>query len=60
VIHYHEKCPNELLETRPYERLGEAAEKKGYTFELLGMKNIKSYAPGVSHVVLDVKLQPID
>jgi len=58
VIHYHEKCPNELLETRPVERVKQAVENKGYTMELMEMKNIKSYAPGVSHVVLDVKVLP--
>jgi tRNA wybutosine-synthesizing protein 2 len=56
IIHYHEKCPNEILETRPLERVRQAVEKKGYAMELLGLKNIKSYAPGVSHVVLDVRV----
>jgi tRNA wybutosine-synthesizing protein 2 len=58
VVHYHEKCPNEILDTRPLERVKQAVDKKGYAMELMGMKNIKSYAPGVSHVVLDVKVQP--
>lgn len=58
VIHYHEKCPNELLGTRPLERVRQAVEKNGYAMELMGLKNVKSYAPGVSHVVLDVRVQP--
>ena len=57
VIHYHEKCPNEILETRPLERVRKEVEKKGKSMELIGMKNVKSYAPGVSHVVLDVKVK---
>jgi tRNA wybutosine-synthesizing protein 2 len=58
IIHYHEKCPNELLETRPLERVKQEAEKMGYTMELMILKNIKSYAPGVSHVVLDIRVLP--
>ena len=57
VIHYHEKCPNEILETRPLERVRQAVETMGHAMELIGMKNVKSYAPGVSHVVLDVKVK---
>jgi tRNA wybutosine-synthesizing protein 2 len=58
VIHYHEKCPNELLDTRPLERVRKEVYKKEKSMELLGMKNVKSYAPGVSHVVLDVRVGP--
>jgi tRNA wybutosine-synthesizing protein 2 len=58
VIHYHEKCPNELLETRPLKNLRKAIEGSGRKMEVLNTKNVKSYAPGVSHVVLDVKVTP--
>lgn len=56
VIHYHEKCPNELLDIRPIDRVKVEVEKKGLTMDLLNKKIVKSYAPGVSHVVLDVFL----
>ncbi len=56
VIHYHEKCPNELLKSRPLENVRKEVEKKGRSMELLDMRTVKSYAPGVSHVVLDVKV----
>ncbi len=54
TIHYHETCPLELLPFRPLERLKEAAP--GMRVDLLRLKEIKSYSPGVSHVVLDVQV----
>lgn len=54
VIHYHETCPNDLLSARPFDRVRDAA--KPGTVEVLRSKVIKSYAPGISHVVLDVKV----
>jgi tRNA wybutosine-synthesizing protein 2 len=56
MVHYHEKCPNELLETRPLENVRKEVEKSGRGLELLEMRTVKSYAPGVSHVVLDVRV----
>jgi tRNA wybutosine-synthesizing protein 2 len=58
VIHYHEKCPNEILDKRPLENVKKVVKEKGYELELINQKNIKSYAPGVSHVVLDVRIFP--
>ena len=54
IIHYHETCPNELLPDRPIQRLSENA--KDGKVEVLRMKEIKSYAPGVSHVVVDARI----
>jgi len=54
IIHYHETCPNELLPTRPVQRLTDA-NKNGKT-EIVRFKEIKSYAPGVSHVVVDARM----
>lgn len=59
IIHYHEKCPNEILNKRPLENIQKVIKEKGYELELMNLKNIKSYAPGVSHVVLDVKVYPV-
>jgi tRNA wybutosine-synthesizing protein 2 len=56
VIHYHEKCPNELMEERPLENVRKEVEKRERSIKLLGMRSVKSYAPGVSHVVLDVRI----
>ena len=54
TIHYHETCPLELLPYRPLDRLKEAAD--GLRIDLVRFKEIKSYSPGVSHVVLDVRV----
>ncbi len=54
VIHYHETCPNEQLSTRPLRRLEEAVRPG--SVEVLRSKVIKSFAPGVSHVVMDVRV----
>lgn len=54
VVHYHETCPNELLPDRPIQRLREALP--GGEVRMLRMKEIKSYAPGVSHVVVDAEV----
>jgi len=54
VVHYHETCPNELLPDRPVHRLREALP--GGKVNILRLKEIKSYAPGVSHVVVDARI----
>ncbi|MBU1158683.1 MAG: class I SAM-dependent methyltransferase family protein [Candidatus Thermoplasmatota archaeon] len=54
MIHYHETCPNELLPGRPVQRLRSAA--RNHRVEVLRFKEIKSYSPGVSHVVLDARV----
>ncbi|MEE9224101.1 MAG: class I SAM-dependent methyltransferase family protein [Thermoplasmata archaeon] len=56
TIHYHENCPNELLPDRPVENVEDAARKEDREIEVLDQRRIKSYAPGVSHVVLDVRV----
>lgn len=54
ILHYHETCPNELMPDRPVDRLREAAGSR--RVEILRLKEIKSYAPGVSHVVVDARV----
>jgi tRNA wybutosine-synthesizing protein 2 len=58
VIHYHETCPNAMLADRPRARVAEAAKDEGAKAEVLLQREVKSYAPGVSHVVLDVFVTP--
>ncbi len=53
VLHYHETCPNELLPGRPVQRLRDAARDD--RVEVLRFKEVKSYSPGVSHVVVDAR-----
>jgi tRNA wybutosine-synthesizing protein 2 len=56
VIHYHESVPSKLCFERPIKRISEAAG--GREFEILGQRVVKRYAPGVDHVVIDVRVGP--
>ncbi|MBI5001162.1 MAG: class I SAM-dependent methyltransferase family protein [Euryarchaeota archaeon] len=57
VIHYHETCPNALYPRRPLRRIREAARKEGKEAKVVYRHEVKSFAPGVSHVVLDVEIK---
>jgi tRNA wybutosine-synthesizing protein 2 len=56
IIHYHEACPNELLPGRPCERIKMTAVEHRKKAAIINYKKIKSYAPGVTHVVVDAKI----
>jgi tRNA wybutosine-synthesizing protein 2 len=56
IIHYHEACPDELLPDRPRKAIEQAARDAGKAADIVKMHRIKSYAPGVSHVVFDVRI----
>jgi len=55
-IHYHDVCPSELLPERSFRSIQETAGKHKRNVDLLTCRVIKSYAPGVSHVVLDIQV----
>jgi len=59
IIHYHDVCPNESVPKKSLKFVKKAAKKYNRKSELLTYKNIKSYAPGISHVVLDLKIDEI-
>ena len=54
ILHYHETVPEKLMNTRPLERIISQAGNR--EVELLKLNKIKKYAPGVEHMVLDVKV----
>lgn len=56
TIHYHELCPNELLPEKTIKVIKREVEKGGKNAKIINFKKIKSYAPGVTHVVVDVKI----
>lgn len=56
IIHYHEVCPDELIPGRPLKNVRERVGELNRGVELLNYKHVKSYAPGVSHIVLDLKV----
>lgn len=54
ILHYHETVPEKLMKTRPLERI--ISEANGREVQLLKINKIKKYAPGVEHVVIDVRI----
>ncbi len=56
IIHYHDVFPDDAIPKKPFTLIQKAAEQYNSDVELITFKKIKSYAPGVSHVVLDVKM----
>jgi len=58
IIHYHETCPRELLPDRPRQRLVQGAQ--GCRVLVDRFKEVKSYAPGISHVVIDARVFKAD
>jgi tRNA wybutosine-synthesizing protein 2 len=57
ILHYHDTSPNELLPDKPFTDVKTAAAEVSREAELLNYYKIKSYAPGVSHVVIDVLIK---
>ena len=53
-IIYHENCPNELFPRRTLENMRGSAGG-GWTMKVLSKRIVKSFAPGVSHVVIDAQ-----
>jgi tRNA wybutosine-synthesizing protein 2 len=56
IIHYHDACPDNFLPDRPIKHLNRIVETEHMTITDLQLRKIKSYAPGVSHVVVDVRI----
>lgn len=54
MVHYHETCPCELLPDRPVQRLQDALPNGD--IEIIGTREVKSYSPGISHVVVDARV----
>ncbi len=56
IIHYHEGTPEALTYQRPIRRIKDAAQECGRSADIIGRRTVKKYAPGVVHVVVDVKI----
>ncbi len=54
-LHYHEAVP-EAVERRPRKRVIEAAKRLGRRAEIIELRRIKKYSPGVWHVVVDARV----
>jgi tRNA wybutosine-synthesizing protein 2 len=55
TLHFHEAVP-EAVEKRPVMRIVEAVEKLGRKVEIIEVRRIKKYSPGVWHVVVDARI----
>lgn len=56
IVHYHESVPCGIGFERPIRRILEAAA--GRKVEILEKRVVKSYSPGVDHVVIDARISP--
>ncbi|ASJ11359.1 hypothetical protein A3L12_07840 [Thermococcus sp. P6] len=56
IIHYHNTVPAKLMPEEPFGTFRRVAEEHGYRVEKLNELVIKRYAPGVWHVVVDVRV----
>ena len=54
VVHFHDKFPVEGVPARPLAAVEDAALAAGRRAQLLGWREVKSFAPGIVHAVLDV------
>jgi len=56
IIHYHDIYPDKVVPEKPIKIIDKEVKKKKCKFKLLKYKKIKSYAPGISHFVFDIKI----
>jgi tRNA wybutosine-synthesizing protein 2 len=56
IIHYHEIWPNKLMPEEPVNLVRKVAAYYDKHAQVLKEKHIKSYAPGVNHVVFDIQV----
>ncbi len=54
TIHYHDTFPLEIWPEKAIDNIKKAADGREYDISL--MREVKSYSPGVSHMVLDIKV----
>lgn len=57
LVVYHELCPKEQFPHAPVTRLAEAARARWYDVESVRSRILKSYSPGIVHVVLEADVQ---
>ncbi len=57
VLQYHCACSTGDFPREPLQEVLEAAQKAGWSAELLHHRVVKSYAPGIVHGVLDVAVE---
>jgi len=56
ILHYHDAVPIEAIPDKPLKDVTKAAKKYNRSATMLSCRTIKSYAPDIDHVVLDIKI----
>jgi len=56
LIHYHDTCSKEEMSRQPFRKIEKMANEFDFEAKLVHLEKVKSYAPGIYHVVLDVAL----
>lgn len=57
IIHFHEKYPEKIALDEVFDKFEKKAKKFNRKINLLDLRKIKSYAPGISHYVFDIKVE---
>ena len=57
IIHFHEKFPEDIVLDKPIKKFEEKTKKFNRKISLLDIRKVKSYAPGISHYVFDLKVK---
>jgi tRNA wybutosine-synthesizing protein 2 len=57
VVHFHDKFPDNKIPYKPYHQIKNHAKSVNRTVDFLDYRRIKSYAPGISHYVFDLKVK---
>ncbi len=57
TIHYHDLFKKEEIDYMPERNIKKHAEKYGFSVKILKKRIVKSYAPRIYHIVLDVELK---
>ena len=56
TIHFHDKYSESKIPKKPLKEVEVVAKKYNLSMELIKYRKVKSYAPGVSHFVFDIKI----
>jgi len=56
ILHYHDLSPDDSIPNKSLNLLNGSIKKYNRRLEVLNVKHVKSYAPGISHIVLDVEI----
>jgi len=56
IIHYHGKFSDKMVPQKPMKKIEEEVKKNNCIVDLIAHFHVKSYAPGISHYVFDLKI----